>query len=168
MSQSAPSSRAVSNSAPVLFASDEDLAALAESGTVVTLLPGVEFSTRQPYPDARRYLAAGVRLAIASDCNPGSCFTSSLPFCLAVAVRDMRFTVEQALWAATAGGAAALERDDVGSLRRGSRADFCVLDAPSYRHLVYRPGVQQVAEVYREGRLVAANPRSVIHPSAGD
>lgn len=149
------------------FASDDDLAALAQSGTVVTLLPGVEFSTRQPYPDARRYLAAGVRLAIASDCNPGSCFTSSLPFCLAVAVRDMHFTVEQALWAATAGGAAALERDDVGSLRTGSRADFCVLDAPSYRHLVYRPGVQQVAEVYRGGQLIAANPRSVIHLSTG-
>lgn len=140
------------------FASDEDLEALAAAGTVVTLLPGVEFSTRQPYPDARRYLAAGVRLAIASDCNPGSCFTSSLPFCLAIAVRDMRFTVEQALWAATAGGAAALDRDDVGRLGIGARGDFAILDAPSYRHLAYRPGVQQIAEVYIGGELVAANP----------
>lgn len=148
------------------FASDEDLASLAEAGTVVTLLPGVEFSTRQPYPEARRYLAAGVTLAIASDCNPGSCFTSSLPFCLAIAVRDMGFTVEQALWAATAGGAAALDRQDVGRLSVGARADLAILDAPSYRHLVYRPGVQQIAEVYIGGRLAAANPRSLLGASA--
>lgn len=144
------------------FASDEDLAALAASGTVVTLLPGVEFSTRQPYPDARRYLAAGVTLALASDCNPGSCFTSSLPFCLAIAVRDMHFTVDQALWAATAGGAAALDRTDVGHLAVGARADFSVLDAPSYRYLVYRPGVQQIAEVYRAGECIARNPRTFL------
>lgn len=144
------------------FASDEDLAALAASGTVVTLLPGVEFSTRQPYPDARRYLAAGVTLALASDCNPGSCFTSSLPFCLAIAVRDMHFTVDQAVWAATAGGAAALDRTDVGHLAVGARADFSVLDAPSYRYLVYRPGVQQIAEVYRAGECIARNPRTFL------
>ena len=140
------------------FASDEDLAALAAAGTVVTLLPGVEFSTRQPYPDARRYLAAGVTLAIASDCNPGSCFTSSIPFCIALAVRDMHFTVEQAVWAATAGGAAALERTDVGRLTPGSRADLSILDAPSYRHLAYRPGVQLIAEVRRAGERIAGSP----------
>ncbi|MBE4694321.1 imidazolonepropionase [Brevibacterium casei] len=139
------------------FASDEDLAVLAEAGTVVTLLPGVEFSTRQPYPDARRYLAAGVRLAIASDCNPGSCFTNSLPFCIAVAVRDMHFTVDQAVWAATAGGAHALDRSDVGHLGAGARADLVVLDAPSYRHLAYRPGVQLVDRVFAGGELVADN-----------
>ncbi|RBP61983.1 imidazolonepropionase [Brevibacterium sanguinis] len=139
------------------FASDDDLAVLAHAGTVVTLLPGVEFSTRQPYPDARRYLAAGVTLAIASDCNPGSCFTNSLPFCIALAVRDMHFTVDQAVWAATAGGAHALERTDVGHLGAGARADLVVLDAPSYRHLAYRPGVHLVERVLAAGELVADN-----------
>lgn len=138
------------------FASDADLAALAAAGSVVTLLPGVEFSTRQPYPDARRYLAAGVTLALATDCNPGSSFTSSMPFCIAVAVRDMHFTVEQAVWAATAGGAAALRRTDVGRLTAGARADFVILAAPSHRYLAYRPGVDLVGRVYRDGRLIAA------------
>ena len=140
------------------FASDADLAALAEAGTVATLLPGVEFSTRQPYPDARRFHAAGVTVAIASDCNPGSCFTSSIPFCIALAVRDMHFTVEQAIWSATAGGAAALERSDIGRLSPGARADFSILTAPSYRHLAYRPGVNLIREVHRAGRPIAANP----------
>lgn len=139
------------------FASDSDLAALAEAGTIVTLLPGVEFSTRQPYPDARRYVDAGVTLAIASDCNPGSCFTNSLGFCIAIAVRDMHFTVDQAVWAATAGGARALQRTDVGHLGAGAKANLTVLDAPSYRHLAYRPGVQLVERVYRGGELVADN-----------
>jgi imidazolonepropionase len=137
------------------FASEADLAALADVGTVVTLLPGAEFCTRQPYPDARRYLAAGVTLALATDCNPGSSFTSSMPFCIAVAVRDMHFTVDQAVWAATAGGAAALRRPDVGRLTAGARADFIVLDAPSHRYLAYRPGVDLVRRVYRGGRLIA-------------
>ncbi|MYM18882.1 imidazolonepropionase [Brevibacterium sp. 5221] len=148
------------------FASDEDLAALAAAGTVATLLPSIEFSTRQPYPDARRYFAAGVTVAIASDCNPGSGFSSSLPFCIAIAVRDMHFTVEQALWAATAGGAAALRRTDIGRLTPGARADFAVLDAPGYRYLAYRPGVQQIAQVYRAGSLIAANPSPYMSPAA--
>jgi imidazolonepropionase len=118
-----------------------DVDALASGCTVATLLPGVEFSTRSPYPDARRLLDAGVTVALASDCNPGSCFTSSLPFCIALAVREMGMTPAEAVWAATAGGAAALRRDDVGTLRVGARADLAVLDAPSYRHLAYRPGV---------------------------
>lgn len=141
------------------FASDADLAAVAESGTVLTLLPSIEFSTRQPYPDARRYFEAGVTVAIASDCNPGSGFSNSIPFCLAIAVRDMHFTVDQALWAATEGGAKALEREDVGHLRPGARADFSILDAPSYRYLVYRPGVQQIGAVFCEGELIASNPQ---------
>jgi imidazolonepropionase len=118
-----------------------DVDALAAGSTVATLLPGVEFSTRSPYPDARRLLDAGVTVALASDCNPGSCFTSSLPFCIALAVREMGMTPAEAVRAATAGGAAALRRDDVGTLRVGARADLAVLDAPSYRHLAYRPGV---------------------------
>jgi imidazolonepropionase len=127
------------------YLTDDDVALLAESGTVATLLPGVEFSTRHPYPDARRLIDAGVRVALASDCNPGSSFTSSLPFCVAVAVRDMGMTVAEALRAATLGGAEALRRDDVGHLRPGARADYAVLAAPSYVHLAYRPGVPLVA-----------------------
>jgi imidazolonepropionase len=118
-----------------------DVDALAGGTTVATLLPGVEFSTRSPYPDARRLLDAGVTVAVATDCNPGSCFTSSMAFCLALAVREMGMTPAEALWAATAGGAAALRRTDVGHLGVGARADLAVVDAPSYRHLAYRPGV---------------------------
>jgi imidazolonepropionase len=121
-----------------------DVDALAGGTTVATLLPGVEFSTRSPYPDARRLLDAGVTLALATDCNPGSSFTSSMPFCVALAVREMRMTPAEALWAATAGGAAALRRSDVGHLYSGARADLAVVDAPSYRHLAYRPGVPLV------------------------
>jgi imidazolonepropionase len=123
---------------------DADVDALAGGTTVATLLPGVEFSTRSPYPDARRLLSAGVTVALATDCNPGSCFTSSMAFCLALAVREMAMTPAEALWSATAGGAAALRRTDVGHLRVGARADLAVVDAPSYRHLAYRPGVPLV------------------------
>lgn len=139
------------------FASDEDLKILAEAGTVVTLLPSIEFSTRQPYPDARRYVDAGVSLAIGTDCNPGSGFSNSMPFVIAIGVRDMHFTVEQAVWAATAGGANALQRTDVGHLGVGARADLAILDAPSYRHLAYRPGVQLVERVYSGGELIVDN-----------
>jgi imidazolonepropionase len=129
------------------YLADDDVSALRDSGTIATLLPGVEFSTRSPYPDARALVDAGVRVALASDCNPGSCYTSSMPLCVALAVREMRMTPAEALWSATAGGALALGRDDVGRLAVGSRADYVVLDAPSYLHLAYRPGVPLVAEV---------------------
>jgi imidazolonepropionase len=122
----------------------DDVDALAGGTTVATLLPGVEFSTRSPYPEARRLLNAGVTVALATDCNPGSCFTSSMAFCIALAVREMRMTPAEALWSATAGGAAALRRPDVGHLTPGARADLAVLDAPSFRHLAYRPGVPLV------------------------
>ncbi|WP_353814719.1 imidazolonepropionase [Agromyces sp. SYSU T00266] len=137
------------------YLADEDVAALAGSSTVATLLPGVEFSTRQPYPDARRLIDAGVTVALASDCNPGSSFTSSMPFCIAVAVRDMGMTPAEAVWASTEGGAAALRRTDVGALRPGMRADLAVLDAPSHVHLAYRPGVPIVAETWKDGVHVA-------------
>jgi imidazolonepropionase len=129
------------------YLSDQDVASLRDSGTVATLLPGVEFSTRSPYPDARGLVDAGVQVALATDCNPGSSYTSSMPFCVAVAVRDMGLTPAEAVHAATAGGAAALRRDDVGHLRVGDRADLVVLDAPSHVHLAYRPGVPLVAQV---------------------
>jgi imidazolonepropionase len=132
--------------------SDEDVHALREAGTVATLLPGVEFSTRQPYPDARRLLDAGVRVALASDCNPGSCYTSSIPLCVALAVREMGMSPAEAVYAATAGGAAALDRSDIGALVPGRRADVVLLDAPSHVHLAYRPGVPLVATVWVGGQ----------------
>ena len=129
------------------YATDLDIEALASGTTVATLLPGAEFSTRAKYPDARRFLDAGVAVALATDCNPGSSYTTSMAFCIAVAVRDMNFTPAEALRAATAGGAAALRRDDVGALEVGKSAHFVRLDAPSYVHLAYRPGVPLVAGV---------------------
>lgn len=123
------------------FLSAEDVAALAGSSTLATLLPGVEFSTRQPYPSGRDLIDAGVEVALATDCNPGTCFSNSIPFIIALAVREMGMSPAQALWAATAGGGQALRRDDVGVVRVGARADLTVLDAPSYLHLPYRAGV---------------------------
>jgi imidazolonepropionase len=137
------------------FLTGADVEALAAGDTVATLLPGVEFATRQPYPDARRLLAAGVTVAIASDCNPGSCFTSSMPFCIALAVREMGMTTQEAVWAATAGGSHALRRTDVGQLAVGARADLVLLDAPSHTYLAYRPGVPLVAAVWQGGELAA-------------
>lgn len=138
------------------FLSDDDVAALAGSDTVATLLPGVEFSTRQPYPDARRLLDAGVTVALASDCNPGSSFTSSLPLMIALAVREMGMTPAEAVWAATAGGARALRRTDVGVIAPGARADLVLLDAPSRVHLAYRPGVPLVRHVWKDGEELRA------------
>jgi imidazolonepropionase len=135
--------------------SDADVTALADSGVVATLLPGAEFSTRSPYPDARRLLDAGVTVALATDCNPGSSYTTSMPFCVALAVRETGMTPLEAVRAATRGGAAALRRDDVGTLRPGARADLVLLDAPSYVHLAYRPGTPLVAQVWRGGARVA-------------
>lgn len=128
-----------------------DVDALANSDTVATLLPGAEFSTRAAYPDARRLLDAGATLALSTDCNPGSSFTSSMPFCVAVAVREMGMTPDEALHAATAGGAQALRRADVGRIAPGARADIALLDAPSHVHLAYRPGVPLVCAVWRRG-----------------
>lgn len=129
------------------YLSDADVAALADSGVVAGLLPGVEFSTRHPYPDARRLLDAGVRIALATDCNPGTSYTTSMPFCIALAVREMGLTPTEALHAATQGGAWSLRREDVGHLRVGARADLVLLDAPSHVHLAYRPGVPLVRRV---------------------
>jgi imidazolonepropionase len=135
---------------------DRDIELLAGSNTVATLLPGAEFSTRSPYPDARRLLAAGATVALATDCNPGSSYTTSMPFCIAVAVRDMHLTPEQALWAATAGGAKALRRTDVGHLGIGAPADFTILSAEDHTHLSYRPGVNLIHQVWQRGQLVVS------------
>ena len=135
--------------------SDGDLDALAGSGTVATFLPASDFCTHQPYPPGRRAVDAGVSIALASNCNPGSSNTTSLPFVVALAVREMGLTVEEALLAATAGGARALRRADLGRLSPGTRADLAVLDAPSYTHLAYRPGVPIVAATVVGGALVS-------------
>jgi imidazolonepropionase len=137
----------------VTHLTDADIAALADSDTVATLLPAAEFSTRAAYPDGRRLLDAGITVALSPDCNPGSSFTTNMPFCIAVAVREMHLSPDEAVWAATAGGARALRRDDVGHLAVGARADLALLDAPSHIHLAYRPGVPLVAAVIRNGEL---------------
>ena len=131
------------------YLTDADLEALAGSSTVATFLPATDFSTRQPYPDARRVIDAGATVALATNCNPGSSYTSSMAFCIALAVRDMHMTIEEAVLAATVGGAAALRRPDLGRLSVGSRADAILLDAPSYTHLVYRPGMPLIDRVWQ-------------------
>lgn len=136
------------------YLSGADVDALASTGVVAGLLPAVEFSTRSPYPDARRLIDAGVTVALATDCNPGSGYSSSMPFCIALAVREMHMTPAEAVWSATAGGAASLRRTDIGRLTPGARADLAILDAPSYLHLAYRPGVPLVAQTFVGGRPV--------------
>ena len=136
------------------FLTDADIAALAASNTIATFLPATDFSTRQPYPNARRAIDAGVMVALATNCNPGSSYTTSMSFCIALAVRDLRMTPDEALQAATLGGARALQRDDVGVLAPGKRADMVVLSAPSYTHLVYRPGVPLIHQVIEAGVAV--------------
>ncbi len=139
------------------YLTQSDIDALASSAqtsgpsTVATFLPGVEFSTRHPYPDGRRLRDAGAILALATDCNPGSCFTSSMPFCIALAVREMGLTPAEAVWAATAGSAAALRRSDIGTVQVGARADLIQLDAPNYIYLAYRPVVPQIGKVWSPG-----------------
>lgn len=123
------------------YLTDDDVSALASARgiTVATLLPGVEFSTRSPYPDARRLLDAGVDVALASDCNPGTCYSSSMPFVIALAVRDLGMTPAEALHAATAVSARSLGLDR--SVAPGQPAELAVIDAPSHLHIAYRAGV---------------------------
>jgi imidazolonepropionase len=136
------------------YLTSSDVDALASSSTVATLLPACDLSTRQPLPDARALLDAGATVALASNCNPGSSYTSSMAYCVATAVLQMRMSVEEAVRAATWGGARALRRSDVGVLRVGARADVQVLDAPSVTHLAYRPGVPLTHAVWRAGSRV--------------
>jgi imidazolonepropionase len=141
------------------YLDDGDVEALASSETVATFLPATDFSTRQPYPDARRVIDAGAAVAIATNCNPGSSYTTSMQFCLELGVREMGMSIEEALRAATVGGARALRRDDVGRLAPGARADALILDAPTYAHLIYRPGVPLVATTVLGGDPAAWAPR---------
>lgn len=130
------------------YLSDSDISALGGSSTVATLLPGAEFSTRSLYPSARRLLDAGATVALATDCNPGTSYVTSMPFVIALGVREMDMTCDEALWAATAGGAAALGRTDIGRLGLGARGDLAVLDAPRAAHLAYRPGSALVTRAW--------------------
>ena len=131
-----------------------DIEKLARSKTVATLLPGAEFSTRSTYPDARKLIDAGVTVALAADCNPGSSYTTNMPLMIALAVREMFMTPEQAVWSATKGGAQALRRSDVGHLTVGATADFVILKESSYIHLAYRPGVNLIDEVWQHGAKI--------------
>ena len=133
------------------YLSQADIAALATSKTVATILPAAEFSTRRPFPDIRELIEAQVVVALASDCNPGSAYTTSMPFVIALAVQGSFFSPEQALWSTTKGGALALQRSDVGHLGIGAKADFSILSTSSYIHLAYRPGVNVIDEVWRHG-----------------
>lgn len=141
--------------------SQRDITALADShgATVATLLPTAELCTRSRFPDARQLIDAGVTVALASDCNPGSSYTTSMPLVIALAVLNMNMTCDEAVWSATAGGAAALRRTDIGHLKVGAQADFSVLGAPSHIHLAYRPGVKIIDAVFNNGRLVAGSLR---------
>jgi imidazolonepropionase len=133
---------------------NNDIEKLAKSKTVATLLPGAEFSTRSAYPDARKLLDAGITVAIAADCNPGSSYTTNMSLMIALAVREMHMSPEQALWSATKGGAQALRRNDVGHLSVGANADFVILKESSYIHLAYRPGVNLIDEVWQHGAKI--------------
>lgn len=137
------------------YLSDADVDALASSGTVATLLPLSDFCTRQPFPDGRALIDAGAVVAVASNCNPGSSYSTSMPLVLALAVRECGLSIEEALVAATRGGAAALRREDVGRLSPGATADAVVLDASHPYHLIYRVGTPLVRAVLQAGVRVA-------------
>ncbi len=136
-----------------------DIAALAGSTTVATVLPACDLSTREPLAPARALWDAGATVAIASNCNPGTSYTTSMQYCVATAVLQMNLTIEEAVWSATRGGAHALgldaSDDGVGMIAVGGRADLQVLDAPSIAHLAYRPGVPLTAAVWRAGQRIA-------------
>jgi len=137
------------------YLTDDDISALAASSTVAGLVPGADFSTRAPhYPRGRDLIDAGAAVALSPDCNPGSSFTTNMPFCMALAVREMHMTVDESLFAATMGGAIALRRDDVGHLSIGARANFALINAPSYIHLAYRPGVPLISTTWKDGNVI--------------
>ena len=137
------------------YLADDDITALAASNTVAGLVPGADFSTRAPqYPRGRDLLDAGAVVALSPDCNPGSSFTTNMPLMIALAVREMHLTVDEALFAATMGGAISLRRDDVGHLSIGANADFALLNAPTYIHLAYRPDVPLIGTTWKDGNVI--------------
>lgn len=146
----------------LVHVSERGITVLAASDTVAVLLPGTSFFLRSPYAPARRMVEAGCAIALATDCNPGSSPTESMPAILALACLEMGLSIEEALTAATLNAAAALGRaDDIGSLEEGKRGDLVVLNAPTYHHLVYHYGVNQVRHVVKNGRVVVRDGRRV-------
>lgn len=138
----------------LLKASRADIAKLAAAGTVATCLPLTAFGLREPYADARAMIDAGCAVALASDLNPGSCYSQSIPMMFALAVLYMGMDAREALTALTLNGAAALGlAADRGSLEPGKRADLLILDAPSFRHLPYHMGMNLVRTVVKDGRI---------------
>lgn len=136
------------------YLTDDDITALKDADVTAVLVPAAEFSTRSPYAPARRLLDAGVTIALATDCNPGTSYTTSMPFVIALACRELGITPTEAVRAATQGGAKALRDDSVGQLRQGARADLVVLDAPSEDYLAYRPGAPLIQAVIKDGQRV--------------
>ena len=132
----------------------ETASALAAAGTAATLLPAASFSLRTPQAPARLLWDAGVTVAIATDCNPGTSYVESMQFVIAVAALEMGLTPAEAVWAATRGGALALEETGKGWLGSGSAADLVILDAPSHVHIPYRPGANLVWKVIKDGEVV--------------
>jgi len=135
-------------------ASAQDAAALAAAGVAAVLLPGVSLSMRIPPPPTRTLWDAGVTVALATDCNPGTSYVESMPLMVALGSLQLGLTPDEAVWAATRGGARSVRRDDLGCVRPGARGDLVVLDAPSHRHLVYRPGTNLVWGVVKDGTVV--------------
>lgn len=139
----------------LLQVTDAGIRALAESDTIATLLPGTAFSLQTAYAPARRLIEAGCAVALASDLNPGSCHSESIPLIIALSCLQMKMTIEEVINALTINAAAAVNRvDSIGSLAPGKRADFVILDAPSYFHLIYHIGVNSVKTVVKNGRVV--------------
>lgn len=150
------------------YLDDADVDALAGADTVATLLPTVEFSTNSPAAPGRALLDAGAHVALASDCNPGTSYTSSMALVIALACHHYRMTPAEALRAATLGGARALRRDDVGHLRTGARADMVMLDASDPGYLAYRPGAPLIHRVIQDGAYPPSKaPRNGDRPPGG-
>ncbi|WP_411699625.1 imidazolonepropionase [Conyzicola sp.] len=149
------------------YLSNSDIDALASSQTVATLLPACDLSTRQPFAPARQLLDAGVTIALASNCNPGTSYTTSMSYCVSTAVLQMGLTIQEAVLAATLGGAKALRRDSghgrIGLIEPGSRADLQALDAPSITHLAYRPGMLLTRNVWHAGQTIDSPNTKTIH-----
>ncbi len=139
----------------LVHADEADARALAEAGVVAVLLPATSFCLRSGYAPARMLHDVGVTLALASDCNPGTSNTTSMPFVIALACSAYGLTVDEAVLAATLGGALALGRRDIGHLRPGARADLVVLDTDRWADLAYRPGMPMIHVVVKDGRVVA-------------
>lgn len=135
-------------------ATDEDLTAMSAAGTSAVLLPAVSFSMRLPYPDGRRIWDSGVTVALATDCNPGTANVESMPFVVALAALNMGLTPDEAVWAATRGGALSLRLEDRGHLVPGAVGDLVVLDAPTHLHIPYRPDADLVAAVVKGGVIL--------------